>query len=147
MQPARRELTKIEGNAATSMPAPGQSSLPCSSSRQLHLFRLAVLHLELAAPAFDFEVVEDLADHAAQQALEVGVVDGLQAADGGILEAVRKHATGFLVLERDIEGLHVSMLRLFDTPGTWQANLPLFLVPGSKKVSSGFPASSCKHPP
>lgn len=39
---------------------------------------------------------------------------------GGIPEAVRKDVTGFLVPERDVDGLHASMLRLLDTPGTWQ---------------------------
>ncbi len=39
---------------------------------------------------------------------------------GGIPEAVRGEVTGFLVPERDVGGLHASMLRLLDTPGTWQ---------------------------
>ena len=39
---------------------------------------------------------------------------------GGIPEAVRKDVTGFLVPERDVEGLYQSILRLLDTPGVWQ---------------------------
>ncbi|MDB6137516.1 MAG: glycosyl transferase [Verrucomicrobiaceae bacterium] len=40
---------------------------------------------------------------------------------GGIPEAVRKDVTGFLVPERDVGGLHASMLRMLEAPGVWQA--------------------------
>lgn len=39
---------------------------------------------------------------------------------GGIPEAVRADVTGFLTPERDVDGLHQSMARLLDTPGTWE---------------------------
>ena len=48
------------------------------------LFPHPILDLVLAAPAFDFEVVEDLAHGAAEQAFEVGVVDVLEALHGGL---------------------------------------------------------------
>ncbi len=39
---------------------------------------------------------------------------------GGIPEAVRKDVTGFLVPERDVDGLFASIQRLLETPSTWQ---------------------------
>ena len=39
---------------------------------------------------------------------------------GGIPEAVRKDVTGFLVPERDVEGLYQSIQRMLETPCVWQ---------------------------
>src|SRR3954464_14523365 len=55
-----------------------------------------VLDFELAAPSFDFEVVEDLADDAAEKAFEVRIVHTLQGADGLLLVALQ-HEHGFFM--------------------------------------------------
>ena len=39
---------------------------------------------------------------------------------GGIPEAVRQDVTGFLVRERDVDGLYHAITRLLETPGQWQ---------------------------
>src|SRR5437868_5318720 len=62
-----------------------------------------VLLLEFLAPAFDFRVVEDLSDHAAEEALEVGILDVAQAADGFFLVAFKERAAAFVGAELEVE--------------------------------------------
>ena len=51
-----------------------------------------VLLLEFLAPALDFRVVENLPDDAAEEALEVGILDVAQAADGFFFVALEERA-------------------------------------------------------
>src|SRR5882757_3228876 len=62
-----------------------------------------VLILELLAPTLDFRVVENLADHAAEQALEVRAIHVTQRADAFLLVALEQGAAAFVGVEFEVE--------------------------------------------
>src|SRR5262249_25947375 len=66
------------------------------SSFGASLATCSVSRLTLTAPSLDFELVEDLADYAAEEALQAGILDVRETPDRFFLVAVQQASTALL---------------------------------------------------
>src|SRR5256885_3806054 len=96
--PARRSLL-----AHVAVPCSRGASILLSGGR--HDFGAVgrVLSLKLLAPALDFGVVENLADHATQEALKVRILQATQGADGFFLVGLVQVTGAFVSLQLGIK--------------------------------------------
>ena len=83
----------------------------------------AVFDFLFAAPAFDFEFAEHAADDAAEEPLEVWIVEVLERADGLFLVAFEEHEDGFC--------------------GVGETAVEAFAGGGFEDVRSGWSAGRC----
>jgi hypothetical protein len=103
--------------------------------RKLHpslIFANAILHLKFTAPAFDFEVVENLAHDSAKETFQVCVVEIREAADCCLLVCLEQKHT--LLISFDFVGkltdfVNGEILQVFMTPERFEKGF--FVTPGA----------------